>query len=108
MTAMKCYQSPVNNGRRQLQDSTNIIFEDINSDIGSDISATLNYNFDVINLKDEETSPFFKIVKDVIEYYNRNSLGDIAPIEDFDAGKAIKSGNTLAIEVDVYMNLADP
>ena len=33
---------------------SNTIMEDMDSDLGSDLSAALNYNYDIINLKDEE------------------------------------------------------
>ena len=47
-------------------------------------------------------------MKDTLEYHNRTT-GDMNESEDeFDADKAIKSQSTLAIDVQIYMNLAEP
>jgi len=49
---------------------TTTIEEDFDSDIdGSMMSADdMNYNYDVINLKDEK-NPFFTVMKDVLEVH---------------------------------------
>lgn len=54
----------------------NTILEDIDSDLdGSNPSDNdVLYNYDVLNLKDQDTSPFYSPVRDVIEiYYSRLS-----------------------------------
>lgn len=53
----------------------NTIIEDIDSDISNDFSADLNYNYDIINLK-EESSPFHQTVKDTLFIYNKRTSPD--------------------------------
>jgi len=96
-------------GKTQSKLESNTIMEDFDSDLdGSDMSAALNYNYDVINLKDETTSAHFNAVKEVLDYRHRNT-GDLNDSDEkFDAEKAIKSLSTLAIDVQISMILGEP
>ena len=67
-----------------------VILEDIDSDLERSNDSALNYNYDVINLKDEETSPFFTAIKDILEYRN-SQHNDLDDSDNYDASKAIKS-----------------
>lgn len=73
------------------------IAEDFDSDIdGSMMSDDCNYNYDVINIKDE-TNPFFHAIKDVLEVHQERTK-DIDE-DEFDSVKLLKSRKTLAIEI---------
>ena len=84
-----------------------IIMEDIDSDLERSNDSALNYNYDVINLKESETNPFFPAIRDILEYHNRQH-NDLNDSDEFDATKAIKSLQTLAIEVKIWMNMSEP
>ena len=84
-----------------------IIMEDIDSDLERSNDSALNYNYDVINLKESETNPYFTAVRDILEYHNRQH-NDLNDSDEYDATKAIKSLQTLAIDVKIYMNMAEP
>ena len=65
--------------------------EDIDSDNDVTELSALNYNYDVLNLKEEATNPYFNVVKEVIEYHDKRS-DDLDLSEGFDAARAIQSG----------------
>ena len=94
---------------------TAAIMEDIDSDISGDFSADLNYNYDVINLK-EESNPFQQVVKDTLFIYNKrtNTAGDTKASSAVDSDdetnpdKAIASPKLLAVDIQIWMNMDAP
>ena len=86
--------------------------EDMNSDISGDFSADLEYNYDIVNLK-EENNEFHTPVKDTLFIYNKrvNTTTDTKATrgqdsdDEFNPDKAIASAKLLAVEVQIWMNL---
>ena len=96
----------------EVRDCT--ILEDMDSDIDNDFSADLNYNYDVINLK-EESNPFHNSVKDILVIYNKRvNNGDTKGVIKADSDdevspeKALASPTLLAVEIQIWMNLDQP
>ena len=97
----------------EVRDCT--ILEDMDSDIDNDFSAdALNYNYDVINLK-EESNPFHNSVKDILVIYNKrvnngDTKGNIKADSDDEVSpeKALASPTLLAVEIQIWMNLDQP
>lgn len=94
----------------------NTILEDMDSDISGDFSAdALNYNYDVINLK-EESNPFHNAVKDLLVIYNKraNNVEETKAStrrdsdDDFSPEKALASPRLLAVEVQIWMSFDQP
>ena len=71
-----------------LEGQGDTILEDMDSE--NDFSADLNYNYDVINLK-EESNPFHEPIKNILLIYNkrRNEGGDADSDEEFNPEKAL-------------------
>lgn len=74
------------------------ILEDMDSDIDASMCSmdAKNFNYDIINLKDED-GPYFKAVKNALEIHNRHSKD--VPEDEFDAIEAMTSKETLAVEI---------
>lgn len=85
-----------------MQGST--IMEDMDSDISGDFSADLNYNYDVINLK-EQDNRFHVPVKDTLTIYNRRAENSD---EDFSPEKALASPRLLAVDIQIWMSMEKP
>lgn len=101
--------------KRENPMEQNTILEDMNSDISGDFTQDLNYNYDVINLKDE-SNPYHNTVKDYLVIYNRRANGDsttsASRAQDSDDGfspeKALASPKLLAVEVQIWMTFDEP
>lgn len=99
----------------KAQFGENTIMEDMDSDISGDFSADLNYNYDIINLK-EESSPFHQVVKDTLFIYNKRTTtaGDtkassaVDSDEDLSPDKALSSPKLLAVEIQIWMSMDAP
>ena len=91
------------------------IMEDMDSDISGDFSADLNYNYDVINLK-EESNPFHQVAKDTLFIYNKRktTAGDTKASSALDSDeekapeKALSSPKLLAVEILIWMSMEKP
>ena len=92
---------PMGYVKDELRDNT--ILEDMDSDIDNSLSEdALNYNYDVINLK-EETSPFHNPVKDVLTIFYKR-LGE-EDDEENDPTRVLQSRTLLAVDIQIYMKL---
>lgn len=87
-------------------DGDGTILED-DSDIDGDLSAdALNYNYDVINLK-EDTNPYHNAIKDVLTAYYKHIGED--KNEENDPTRALQSRTLMAVDIQYYMKLgAEP
>lgn len=93
---------------------SNTILEDMDSDIDNDFSAdALNYNYDVLNLK-EESNEFHTPIKDILVIYNKRTTGTgreskavemVDSDDEFDPDKALQSNTLLAVEIQIWMKL---
>ena len=86
---------------KQIRDNT--ILEDMDSDL--DLSADLNYNYDVINLKDP-TNPFYEAVKNILVVYSKRAGND--DDEEINPEKALASPSLLAVKVQIWMQMNEP
>ena len=68
----------------------------MDSDIDDNMSDDVNYNYDIINLK-EESSPFHQTVKDVLSIYYKRIKEENEP--ENDPVKILQSRTLLAVEV---------
>ena len=68
--------------------------EDMDSDL--DMSADLNYNYDVINLKDP-TGPFYEAVKNILIVYSKRVENE--DDDEINPDKALASPTLLAVKI---------
>ena len=69
--------------------------EDMDSDL--DMSADLNYNYDVINLKDP-MGPFYEAVKNILIVYSKRA-GNDDDDDEINPEKALASPTLLAVKI---------
>ena len=81
------------------QNRDNTIMEDMDSDL--DMSADLNYNYDVINLKENTTGPLYEAVKSILVVYSKRAgSGDD---DEINPEKALTSPTLLAVKIQIWM-----
>ena len=85
------------------EDADATILEDMDSDM--DMSAEVNYNYDIVNLK-EKNHPCHQAIRDILEVHNKRT-GDIDE-DEFDLDKIMQSKSLLAVEIQIYMQLDNP
>ena len=74
--------------------------EDMDSDM--DMSADLNYNYDVINLKEDVTSPLYEAIKNILVVYSKRAGAD-EDDDEINPEKALTSPTLLAVKVQIWM-----
>ena len=74
--------------------------EDMDSDM--DMSADLNYNYDVINLKEDVTSPLYEAIKNILVVYSKRA-GSEDDDDEINPEKALTSPTLLAVKVQIWM-----
>ena len=73
--------------------------EDMDSDL--DMSADLNYNYDVINLKENPTGPIYEAIKNILVVYSKRAGND--DDDEINPEKALTSPTLLAVKVQIWM-----
>ena len=92
----------IGNAKGAMHDDGTIL-EDMDSDIDGDLSAdALNYNYDVINLK-EETNQFHEAIKGVLTAYYKH-IGEDKD-EENDPTRALQSRTLMAVDIQYYQKL---
>jgi len=80
------------------------IMEEMDSDL--DMSAdALDYNYDIINLK-EVANPYHETIVNLLTIFNKNNPDDDYDEErKFNPEKILQSPTLLAVEIQIWMNL---
>ena len=73
--------------------------EDMDSDL--DMSADLNYNYDVINLKDDPTSPYYEAIKNILAVYSKRAGNE--DDDEINPERALSSPTLLAVKIQIWM-----